>query len=125
MAVMDARTANADRAAVLWAGLKCGEIVIFDKAYVDFPHLWSLHKRGVFWFSRCLERFRYKVVGHRPEAKDPRVKRDVLVEPRTWHTRRNHPDPLRLVEVEVNGRRQTMTFLTNNLAWAASTPPTR
>jgi len=122
MAVVDACTADATRAAELCAGLKAGEIVIFDKAYVDFPHLWSLHERGVFWVSRCLERFRYRVVEKRAEAKDPRVKRDVLVEPLTWHTRRNHPGLLRLVEaeVEVDGRRQTMTFLTNNLVWAAS-----
>jgi hypothetical protein len=122
MAVVDARTADATRAAELCAGLKPGEIVIFDKAYVDFPHLWSLHERGVFWVSRCLERFRYRVVETRAEALDARIKRDVRVEPLTWHTRRNHPGPLRLVEaeVEVDGRRQTMTFLTNNLVWAAS-----
>lgn len=40
MAVVDSRTADATRAAELCAGLKPGEIVIFDKAYVDFPHLW-------------------------------------------------------------------------------------
>lgn len=122
MAVVDARTADATRAAELCAGLKPGEIVIFDKACVDFPHLWSLHQRGVFWVSRCLERFRYTTVKHLPEAKAPNVKRDRLVEALTWHTRRNHPGPLRLVEaeVEVDGRRQTMTFLTNNLTWAAS-----
>ncbi len=75
----------------------------------------------MFWVSRCLERFRYKAVEKRAEAKDPRIKRDVLVEPHTWHTRRNHPGPLRLVEaeVEVDGRRQNMMLLTNNLVWAA------
>jgi IS4 transposase len=89
---------------------------------VDFPHLWSLHGRGVHWVTRCLERFRHKVLQARPAAKNPRIKRDVLVAPLTWHSRRNHPGPLRLVEaeVEVDGRPQTMTFLTNNLARAAS-----
>jgi hypothetical protein len=122
MALVDARTADATRAHELCADLKPGEIVIFDKAYVDFPHLWSLHQRGVFWVSRCIERFRYKVVGQLPHPKNPRIKRDVLIEPLTWHTRRNHPSKLRLVEaeVEVDGRLQTMTFLTNNLTWAAS-----
>jgi hypothetical protein len=122
MAIVDARTADPTRAPELCAGLKPGEIVIFDKAYADFPHLWSLHGRGVFWVTRCLERFRYKVVEKRPKAKDPRIKRDVLIEPVTWHTRRNHPGSLRLVEaeVEVDGRLEIMTFLTNNLTWAAS-----
>ena len=122
MAVVDARTADATRAHELCADLKPGEIVIFDKAYVDFPHLWDLHARGVFWVSRCLERFRYRVIAERLPSKNFRIKRDVLVEPLTWHTRRNHPGALRLVEaeVEVDGRPQTMTFLTNNQAWAAS-----
>lgn len=93
MAVVDSRTADATRAAELFAGLKPGEIVIFDKAYVDFPHLWSLHGRGVHRVTRCLERFRHKVIQTRPAAKDPRVKRDVLVAPLTWHSRRNHPGP--------------------------------
>lgn len=113
---------HATRAAEMCAQLQAGEIVIFDKAYVDFPHLWQLHQRGVFWVSRSLERFRFKVVEKRPPAKDGRIKRDVIVAPLTYHTRRNYPGPLRLVEadVEIDGRRETMSFLTNNLTWAAS-----
>ncbi len=40
------------RAAEVCAGLKDGEIAIFDKAYVAFGHLWQLTLRGVFWVSR-------------------------------------------------------------------------
>lgn len=122
MAVVDTGTADATRAAELCAGLRAGEIVIFDKAYVDFPHLQILHERGVFWVTRCLERFRYRVVKQLPKPKDPRIRRDVLVAPTTWHTRRNYGGPLRLVEaeVEVDGRTEVMSFLTNHQAWAAS-----
>lgn len=122
MAIVDTGTADATRAAELCAGLRPGEIVIFDKAYVDFPHLHLLHQRGVFWVTRCLERFRYRVVKTRPTPKDPRIRRDVLVAPTTWHTRRNYPGPLRLVEaeVEVDGRTELMSFLTNHTTWAAS-----
>jgi hypothetical protein len=122
MAVVDAGTADVTRAAELCAGLRAGEVVIFDKAYVDFPHLNVLHQRGVFWVSRCLERFRCRVVQKLPKPKDPRIRRDVLVEPTTWHTRRNYPRRLRLVEaeVEVDGQPVIMTFLTNHTGWAAS-----
>ena len=48
-AIIDtAREADAKRARELCAGIKEGEIVIFDKAYVDFDHLWDLEQRGVF-----------------------------------------------------------------------------
>jgi len=122
MAIVDAGTADATRAAEMCARLQAGEIVIFDKAYVDFPHLWQLQQRGVFWVRHCLERLRFKVIEHRAPVKDPRIKRDVLIAPLTYHTRRNYPGPLRLVEaeVEIDGRRQMMSFLTNNLSWAAS-----
>ena len=122
MAIVDAGTADVTRAAELCAGLRPGEIVIFDKAYVDFPHLQLLHARGVFWVTRCLERFRYRVIEKLPRSPDPRIRRDVLVAPLTWHTRRNYPGPLRLVEaeVEVDGQPTVLTFLTNHTAWAAS-----
>ena len=34
------------RSVSLCAGLKPGEIVVFDKAYVDFAHLFELTQRG-------------------------------------------------------------------------------
>ena len=46
-AIIDtAREADAKRAREVCAGVKEGEIVIFDKAYVDFDHLWDLEQRG-------------------------------------------------------------------------------
>src|SRR5271170_4201069 len=44
--IVTAREADAKRARELCAGIKEGEIVIFDKAYVDFDHLWELEGRG-------------------------------------------------------------------------------
>jgi len=48
-AIVDtARHADARRAREVCAGIKAGEIVIFDKAYVDFEHLADLALREVF-----------------------------------------------------------------------------
>jgi hypothetical protein len=123
MAVVDTGAiADATKARELCAGLRAGEIVLFDKAYVDFPHLADLHTRGVFFVSRCLERFSYRVVQRLHTTNDPRVLRDELVAPLTAHTRRNYPGPLRRVEmvVEVDGQPTVMSFLTNHLTWAAT-----
>ena len=56
-AIIDtAREADAKRARELCAGIKDGEIVIFDKAYVDFDHLWDLDRaRGVLGDARQRE----------------------------------------------------------------------
>ena len=32
--------------------IRAGEIVVFDKAYVDFEHLCHLHRKGVVWVTR-------------------------------------------------------------------------
>jgi len=41
------------RARELCAGVRSGEIVLFDKGYVDFGHLKDLDERGVFWVTRA------------------------------------------------------------------------
>lgn len=45
------------------ADVKAGEIVVFDKAYVDYEHLNRLSERGVFWVTRAKENTSYEVVG--------------------------------------------------------------
>ena len=41
------------RAPELCAGLQEGEIALFDKAYINFKHLYALTRRGVFWGTRA------------------------------------------------------------------------
>src|SRR2546425_8521961 len=54
-AIIDtAREHDAKRARELCAGIRAGEIVIFDKAYVDFAHLWDLLLRGRYFHVRFL-----------------------------------------------------------------------
>lgn len=53
----------------LCAGLKAGEIAIFDKAYVGYEHLWILSERGVFWVTRAKENTQYEVVGQHSAPK--------------------------------------------------------
>jgi hypothetical protein len=47
------------RARELCAGVKSGEIVFFDKGYVDFGHLGDLDKRGAFWVTRAKDNMAY------------------------------------------------------------------
>ncbi|MFA6816442.1 MAG: transposase [Lentisphaeria bacterium] len=43
--------------------LKAGEIMVFDKAYVNFKHLHHLDKRQVFWVMRAKTNMQYEVMG--------------------------------------------------------------
>ncbi len=49
------------RAHELCAGVQAGEIVIFDKAYLDFGHLADLSMRKVFWVTRANPRMRRSI----------------------------------------------------------------
>ena len=105
----------------LCANVKAGEIVVFDKAYVGYEHLYRLTERGVFWVTRAKENAQYEVVGQHSEPKG-KIMRDIYIKLTDPKTSRKYPGILRLVEaiVEVDGKPKQMVFLTNNMEWAPS-----
>lgn len=104
----------------LCAEIRPGEIVVFDKAYVDFGRLNALHQRGLFWVTRAKEKMPYRVLESRRVR--GRILRDQIVEMTLHATRKRYPQPLRRVTalVEVEGQEREMVFLTNHLEWAGS-----
>jgi IS4 transposase len=122
-AIVDtARHNDARRAREVCTGVKAGEIVIFDKAYVDFEHLADLSMREVFWVTRAKENLNYQVVRRLQAGAYGKVLRDDLIELQTPVSRNAYPvAPRRIVAlVEVDGREMEMVFLTNNLEWSAA-----
>src|SRR5205085_8561812 len=103
--VESARAADSIRAAQVCAGVKPGEIVIFDRAYVDFVHLGVLPEEGVFWVTRSKEGLCFRVVKMLPKAADQRILRDDLVVLKNPDSRANYPHRMRRVRavVEVEG----------------------
>ena len=121
-AIVDtARHADAKRAREVCAGIKAGEIVIFDKAYVDFDHLADLTLRLVFWVTRAKDNLSYKVVQCLQKRPKGKILRDELIVLKSATSRQTYPDRLRRIValVEVDGREVEMVFLSNNLEWSA------
>lgn len=121
-AIVDtARHNDAKRARELCAGVRAGEIVIFDKAYVDFAHLADLSMREVFWVTRAKDNLSFRVVKCFQHGADGKMLRDDLIELQTPVSRDAYPVELRRIvaQVEVDGREVEMVFLTNNLQWSA------
>jgi len=122
-AIVDtAREHDNKRAREVCAGLSEGEIAIFDKAYVAFAHLWDLTKRHVWWVSRAKDNMACKVKKRLPRSSDRRILKDELVVLKGHRSREQYPGLLRRVTalVEIEGAERVMVFLTNNMAWAAS-----
>lgn len=103
------------------ASIRSGEIVVFDKAYIDFGHLYELNQRGVFWVTRAKDNMTYRVAKRHGKAKDP-IHKDVLIRLTGPQSRKEYPGLLRLVvaTVIVDGKEMLMQFITNNLEWSAA-----
>jgi hypothetical protein len=110
------------RARELCANVHAGEIVIFDKAYVDFAHLADLSMREVFFVTRAKDNLQFRVLRKLQEGTLGNILRDDLIR-LTGPTAKDYPVELRRVValVEVDGQLREMVFLTNNLAWSAQT----
>jgi len=123
-AIIDtARFHDNTKARELCARLQDGEIVVFDKAYVDFEHLKDLTDRSVWWVSRAKENLQYRVIKRLKTTDHSRVLSDEIIELTGVKSRSDYPCRLRRVValVEVNGEDQVLEFLTNHLGWSAWT----
>ena len=120
-AIIDtARDADAKRAREVCAGIKDGEIVIFDRAYVDFDASVGFDQRGVFWVTRAKENLQFEVVERYPVKEGGKIVSDELVGLANAGSRQAYPELMRRVVawVEVDGQERLMTFLTNQLTWS-------
>ena len=118
--VSSAASADTTQARAVCAGIQAGEVVVFDRAYIDFAHLWELTLRGVFWVTRAKTNLHFEVVRENTPT-HPCVLRDWLIRMGEGHFRGRYLAEVRLIEalVEVDGKLVPMTFLTNNLEWTA------
>ena len=117
--VKTAGTHDSTEARALCAEIRAGEIVVFDKAYIDFKHLKELTDRGVFWVSRAKDNMSYAVVKRNKHKGD--MKRDVIIRLKGYKARNDYPETMRMItaRVEVDGKMVVLTFLTNNMEWSA------
>src|SRR5208337_223327 len=111
------------RARELCANIHAGEIVIFDKAYVDFAHLADLSMREVFWVTRAKDNLQYRVARKLQDGTQGQILRDDLILLTNPPVQKIYPVELRRVTamVEVDGELRPMVFLTNNVTWSAQT----
>ena len=118
-----AREHDNRRARELCAAVNAGEIVIFDKAYIDFEHLADLSARDVYWVTRAKDNMQYRVVRRLQEGPDGDILEDDVIELTSGPSKRAYPIEMRRVvaRVEVDGEIRIMEFITNNFTWSAQT----
>lgn len=119
--VKAANTHDSTEAVELCADVRAGEVVVFDKAYVDFSHLYSLTGRDVFWVTRAKDNMVYEIVGQHTAPSEP-IMLDATIRLTVNKSQQDYPELMRLIvaEVIVDDKATVMTFITNNFEWAPS-----
>jgi len=120
-AIVDtAKHNDAKRARELCADLKDGEIVVFDKAYIDFKHLHDLQLRGVFWVTRAKDNMDVRCVKRLIKKPKGNILRDDIVVLKSKLSFGKYPVKFRRVVaiVEVDKKLVEMTFISNNMKWS-------
>jgi hypothetical protein len=109
------------RARELCAGVQEGEIIVFDKAYLDFGHLRDLDGRGVHWVTRAKDNMSYEVAAVLPVESHPKIISDEIIT--LQDENKAAPELMRRIVamVEVDGQDREMVFLTNHLDWSPNT----
>ena len=122
-AVIDsARENDVQRVREVCAGLKRGEVVLFDRGYHLLAYYYELTQRGVSFVTRARENVTSRIKKRRPCGSDPRILADEEVELGSRWVKGDYPERLRRVtaRVEVDGEERVLTFMTNNFTWSAS-----
>lgn len=111
------------RARELCGAVAPGEIVIFDRAYLDFAHLADLSLREVSWVTRAKDDLQSRVERRLQAERVGNILRDEAIKLSVGVSRKDYPECLRRVIalVEVDGQLREMIFLTNNFSWSAQT----
>lgn len=120
--IKSAHCHDAVMAKVLCSGLRDGEFVIFDKAYVDFAHLFELMGRGILWISRAKSNMAYRIV-KRFKITNKNVVVDAKIKLTGVKSSQLYPECFRLIIADVvrDGKLVRMEFITDEFELAAST----
>lgn len=110
------------KARELCANIEAGEITIFDKAYIDYEHLFDLERREIFWVTRAKENMAFLSLENLEIGSNTRIVKDELILLSEKTSNEHYPTPMRRIEawVELDNECRLMTFITNNLSWAPS-----
>jgi Domain of unknown function (DUF4372)/Transposase DDE domain len=98
-----------------------GTIVVMDRGYVDYAWFGRLTIEGVFFVTRLKDNALYRVVERRRPPERSPVQRDEVIRLTGVAAATKCPHDLRRVEVYDPEQDETLVFLTNHLAFGATT----
>jgi hypothetical protein len=100
--------------------IESGAIYIFDRGYIDFKRLHSIHQAGAFFVTRAKNNFRFQRLYSQPVNSET-LRCDQIILPRNFYARRDYPSKLRRIRYVDPETEKQLVFLTNNFTLPALT----
>ena len=96
-------------------------IYCFDKGYISYEWLHSIHKTGAFFVTRAKANMDYRITGQHSEGAFNGVLDDRIIKLRNPVAARKYPARMRMVVYQDAETGKVYRFITNNFRLAAST----
>lgn len=94
---------------------EAGDLLIFDRGYIDYAWMHRLHRGGVSFVTRMKANARFEAVATSKDSNDHRVISDQIIRLSSPHGRENYPETLRRVVYQDPESGKKYVFLSNRL----------
>ena len=98
-----------------------GDVVVFDKAYIDFSWYKSLDDKGVIFVTRMKKNAVYSIVEQKDVSRFKNILSDQTVRFEGDYTKDRYSHGLRCVRSKDPDTGKAISILTNNFTWSAKT----
>lgn len=98
-----------------------GTIIAFDRGLIDYAHMGKWTKQGVYFVTRLKKNADYKVIKSKNVPKNRNILKDQIIRLEGFYSKQKCPYYLRIVEVWVEDKNESIVILTNNLELGATT----
>ena len=96
-------------------------IYCFDKGYVSFEWLYSIHKTGAFFVTRAKTNMDFRITGQHSEGGKKGVLSDRTIRLNGYASSQKYPEEMRLITFQDEQTGKIYQFITNNFRLAAAT----
>jgi hypothetical protein len=98
-----------------------GTIVVIDRGLVDYELFGDWTEKGIFFVTRLKKNASWRIVDQRPLPQYRNIIKDCVIELDGFYSKNRCPHYLRVVEVWDKDKQESITLLTNNLEFGATT----
>ena len=101
--------------------LKAGDVVVFDRAFMDLQQFASHCSKGVYFVTRLKSNARYRVVDRRDVSRYKNISSDQIIEFSGFYSSKKCPLRLRRIRIKDPETGKYIVLLTNQMSWSPKT----